>query len=185
MQTLESAKKDNQRVTANWEPLADLIDGVKICESKNVITNASYLTEYFRQDWEIVEHQIQHIIQVMLRPGVVTAWHMHKHQTDYVVVNTGMFKAVLCDGRDHSPTKGKVNVFNLSPMRPTLLVFPPGIWHGFQNLLNSQMSSFLSFSDRPYIYENPDEWRLPPDTPEIPYKFQVQGQCPEVVDTYH
>lgn len=182
METLQLAKKDNQRVTPDWNAIADQIQGVKVRESKNVITNVSYLTEFFRQDWDIAEHKLEHIIQVMLRPGVVTAWHMHKRQTDYLVVNTGMIKAVLCDGREDSPTKGKVSVFNLSPMRPTLLQFPPGIWHGFQNLLNSQMSSFLSFSDIPYIYEDPDEWRLPPDTPQIPYRFESQGQSPELVD---
>jgi dTDP-4-dehydrorhamnose 3,5-epimerase len=35
----------------------------------------------------------------------------------------------------------------------------------------------LNLVDRPYRYEDPDRWRLPPDTPEIPYRFTASGDA--------
>jgi len=55
-------------------------------------------------------------------------------------------------------------------MRPALLVIPPRIWHGIQNLSPST-STFVNYFDEQYAYDNPDDWRLPPDTEEIPYRF--------------
>jgi dTDP-4-dehydrorhamnose 3,5-epimerase len=55
-------------------------------------------------------------------------------------------------------------------MRPQLLVVPPSVWHGVQNL-STDVSAFVNFFDREYDYEDPDDWRLPPDTAEIPYRF--------------
>jgi dTDP-4-dehydrorhamnose 3,5-epimerase len=82
----------------------------------------------------------------------------------------GHMRVVLHDPRDGSPTRGQVDVFHLSPARPTLLAVPPWIWHGVQNLSNDP-SSFVNLFDRPYSYEDPDEWRLPPDSEEIPFTF--------------
>ena len=172
MRNIGAAKQDNQRVTADWNPLVDLIDGVKTREIKNAMSDHSYVTEYFRPDYELCcERPFQHVVHVTLCPGTITAWHMHKHKSDNIVAPTGMIKLVLYDGRKGSPTEGKINVFNMSPLRPMIVGFPPGVWHGFQNLLNSENSSFINISDGAYNYEKPDEWRLPQDTAEIPYTF--------------
>lgn len=172
MRNIESAKQDDQRVTSDWNPLTDLIDGVKTIEIKNAMSDHSYVTEYYRHTYDIChERPIQHVVHVTLCPGVITAWHMHKLKSDNIVVPTGMIKLVLFDGRKESSTEGKLNVFNMSPLRPMVVGFPPGIWHGFQNLLNSESSSFINISDGAYNYEQPDEWRLPLETPEIPFTF--------------
>jgi dTDP-4-dehydrorhamnose 3,5-epimerase len=172
MLNIESAKQDDQRVTPAWEPLLDLIAGVKTMEIKNTLSDHSYVTEYYRHNWDIChERPIQHVVHVTLCPGSITAWHMHKFKSDNIVVPTGMIKLVLFDGRKGSSTEGKVNVFNMSPLRPMVVGFPPGIWHGFHNLLSSENSSFINISDGAYNYEQPDEWRLPLDTPEIPFTF--------------
>jgi dTDP-4-dehydrorhamnose 3,5-epimerase len=64
-----------------------------------------------------------------------------------------------------------VNIFHLSDVRPTLVFLPPNIWHGFQNLL-SDVSMTLVHVDRMYQHEQPDSWRLPPDSDQIPYQFR-------------
>ena len=69
-----------------------------------------------------------------------------------------------------SATAGQLDVFHLSPARPQLLAVPPWVWHGVQNLAGG-VSSFVNMFDRPYDYDDPDEWRLPPDSQEIPYSF--------------
>jgi len=54
--------------------------------------------------------------------------------------------------------------------RPTLLVVPTGIWHGVQNLGSTDVL-MLNMPSNAYDYEDPDHYRLPFDTPEIPYSW--------------
>jgi hypothetical protein len=54
--------------------------------------------------------------------------------------------------------------------RPLLVVAPPGVWHGLK-ALGATPSLTLNLVDRAYSYETPDHWRLPPDTPEIPFSL--------------
>jgi dTDP-4-dehydrorhamnose 3,5-epimerase len=164
-----SARKDRHHITADWELVGDRIDGVAVREVKHVVTRNGLTTEVFRKDWGITP-EVMHVVHVMLRPGVVSAWHKHEHQTDHVFVVGGMLRVVLYDDRDGSPTNGRVDVFNVSQARPTLLVIPPGVWHGVHNVWH-EPSMFVNYFDREYRYEDPDEWRLPQDTDEIPYRF--------------
>jgi dTDP-4-dehydrorhamnose 3,5-epimerase len=157
-------------MTRDWEVRRDLIDGVQVREVRNVVTSNGITTELFRRDWGIVDYEIPQIIHVALRGGAVSAWHMHRHKTDHLFVVGGHLKVVLYDDRADSRTHGQVDVFMLSPMRPQLLVVPAAIWHGVENLSN-EVSTFVNFFDREYDYEDPDDWRLPPDTTEIPYRF--------------
>ena len=59
----------------------------------------------------------------------------------------------------------------LSLQRPTLVVVPPGVFHGVK-ALGSQPAMLINMVDHAYSYEDPDHWRLPEDTREIPYRFQ-------------
>jgi dTDP-4-dehydrorhamnose 3,5-epimerase len=165
-----SARKDPPHMTPDWEVRRDLIDGVRTREVRNVVTSNGITTELYRRDWGIVDYDVPQIIHVALRAGAVSAWHMHRRKTDHLFVVGGHLKVVLYDDRPASPTHGQVDVFLLSPARPQLLVVPPSIWHGVQNLSN-ETSAFVNFFDREYDYEDPDDWRLPPDTAEIPYQF--------------
>jgi dTDP-4-dehydrorhamnose 3,5-epimerase len=63
-----------------------------------------------------------------------------------------------------------VNVLQLSRARPTLVIVPPGIWHGLQ-AVGAEPGQFVNFFDHQYDYADPDDWRLPADTNEIPYGF--------------
>lgn len=166
-----SGEKDAQRVTRSWDTLEGHLDGVTVHEVKNIVTRNGHTTELFREDWQLISGgSVKHMIHVALRDKAVSAWHLHKLQTDHIFVVSGMVRLVLFDSRSDSSTRGQVEVMNLSPMRPSLVVIPPAIWHGLQNLLGEE-SSFINFFDREYVYEDPDEWRLPADSSEVPYRF--------------
>jgi dTDP-4-dehydrorhamnose 3,5-epimerase len=164
-----SARKDPHHITPEWELVGEHIDGVAVREVKHVVTRNGLTTEVFRKDWELTR-EVMHVVHVLLRPETISAWHKHEHQTDHVFVVGGMLRIVLYDDRDGSPTHGKVDVFNVSHARPMLLVIPPGVWHGIQNVWH-EPSMFVNYFDRAYSYEDPDEWRLPQDSDEIPYRF--------------
>ena len=167
---LKDAKKDKQTATADGKLTRTLLDGITPKETSNIITGNGITTEIYRPEWPIGPDQVRHIIHATLRANAISAWHVHEYQTDTIFVTNGSIKLVLFDDRPESTTRGDVNVFLLSRLRPTLITIPPGIWHGLQNM-ESFESSFINYFDRPYTYEDPDEWRLPLNTDKIPYRF--------------
>ena len=77
---------------------------------------------------------------------------------------------VLFDAREDSSTRGLVNEFRFGERRPGLVVIPPRVWHGVQNL-SPGPSTILNLVDQAYEYEDPDHWRVPADSPEIPFSL--------------
>jgi dTDP-4-dehydrorhamnose 3,5-epimerase len=80
---------------------------------------------------------------------------------------------VLYDARDDSKTKGRLMELHAGDVRPCLIVVPPGIWHGLQNLGNAD-ALVLNCPTEAYNYTDPDHYRLPYDSPEIPYVWKVR-----------
>ena len=163
--------KDAAHISPEWVLDQRLIDGVVVREIRSVITGNSVTTEICRSDWGIVDGSIKQTIHVAMRGNAISAWHQHRHRWDYIFVVGGHLRVVLFDPRDESPTKGQVDVFHLSPHRPQLLAVPPSVWHGVQNL-SADTSSFVNLFNEVYDYADPDEWRLPADTGQIPYVFR-------------
>ena len=168
------AKKDPQLITSDWQKLEELIDGVSVREVLHVPRDHGVITEVFRPEWDPTGLPVVHIYQSRLYPGALGAWSCHAQNTDRLFVNQGNIKIVLYDGRDESRTFGKLNELHAGDARPCLLVLPPGIWHGLQNL-GSQEALVLNMPTRPYNYEDPDHYRLPYDAPEIPYSWRSGG----------
>jgi dTDP-4-dehydrorhamnose 3,5-epimerase len=164
-------RKDHSHITPGGTVRAERIDGVVAREGSNIVTRNGHTTEIFSSPWGLPVEAVRHVIHVSLKPAAISAWHMHEAQTDQIAPVDGMLKLVLHDPRDDSPTKGQTDVFHLSPMRPTLVSIPPGVWHGVQNMLPAAFSSFVNLFDRPYEHGDPDEWRLPMRNDLIPYDF--------------
>ena len=167
---LKGATKDKQTVLPDGSVIRDLIDGVKLKPVNNIVTRNGLTTEFFRDEWSLWDGSPRQMIHVTFRAHAISAWHCHQFQTDNIFVTDGSLRLVLYDARPESPTRGKLSVLNLGRASPMLVVLPPNIWHGIQNLENAT-SGMINFFDRPYVYEDPDEWRLPLDTDQIPYRF--------------
>jgi dTDP-4-dehydrorhamnose 3,5-epimerase len=163
-------RKDAAHIDRDWVVDRALIDGVRCREVRNIVTANGITTELYRPDWGIVDGEVQQAIHVALRGGAISAWHQHRKRWDFLFVVAGHLRVVLFDPRDESPTRGQVDVLHLSPQRPMLTAVPPWVWHGVQNL-STGTSCFVNLFDRPYDYDDPDEWRLPADSPEVPYRF--------------
>lgn len=167
---IEGCTKDERSIASDWEPLRELIEGVKVKEIKNVPKENGFLTEIFRADWALDAGEVGQVFQVNLFPGGISAWHAHQFSTDRLFASLGLMKVVLFDARSSSPTHRLINEFRLGLMRPTLIVVPPGVWHGVQNI-SKESGCLINLVDRAYAYEDPDHWRLPFDSTEIPYSF--------------
>ena len=85
--------------------------------------------------------------------------------------NSGEMEIVMYDVRPDSPTKGLLSSIVLSEYHRKLVNIPAGIWHGNRNI-GSKDALVVNFPTQPYDHANPDKYRLPLDTDEIPYKFQ-------------
>jgi dTDP-4-dehydrorhamnose 3,5-epimerase len=167
---IEGCTKDERNIASDWEPLQELIDGVKVKEIKNVPKENGFLTEIFRADWELDEGHVSQVFQVNLFPGGISAWHAHQFSTDRLFASYGLIKVVLFDARSNSRTHKLINEFRIGLVRPTLIVVPPGVWHGVQNI-SKEPGCLVNLVDRAYAYEDPDHWRLPFDTSKILYSF--------------
>jgi dTDP-4-dehydrorhamnose 3,5-epimerase len=168
---LDGARKDSQSVTADWQPVGRaLIDGVIVRESRVVPKRNGLVTEVFRDDWFDQDARAGQVFIVQLDVGGLSAWHAHAETLDRLSVIDGAATLVLYDRRPGSPTHGLLNEFHLTARRPTTIVVPPRVWHGVRN--NGDSPCLLAnIPDRPYRYEDPDHWRVPSNTPSIPYRF--------------
>ena len=171
---LSGAKKDPQLITSDWRKLQELIEGVSVREVLHVPRDHGVITEVFRPEWDPTGLPVVHIYQSRLYPGALGAWSCHARNTDRLFVNQGNIKVVLYDAREGSQTSGTLNELHAGDARPCLIVLPPGVWHGLQNL-GSQDALVLNMPTQPYNYEDPDHYRLPYDTPEIPYSWKGGG----------
>ena len=106
-------------------------------------------------------------------PGVVKGWHYHKKQEDNFSVVKGMVKLVLFDQRADSPTYGEVNEFFLGEHNPMLIHIPPEVWHGFK-CIGEEEAIIVNVVTAPYDYDEPDEFRVPPHSDEIPYNWELR-----------
>lgn len=146
-----------------------MIDGVKLKSLKVAADERGHLMEIMRND----EPPFECFGQVYLTtnyPGVVKAWHLHQKQTDHICCIKGMIKVVLYDARCGSPTEGEINEFFIGEYNPCLISVPPGIYHGWKGI-SEEEAYVISVPTEPYNYADPDEFRLPPDTPDIPYEW--------------
>ncbi len=108
-------------------------------------------------------------------PGVVKGWHYHKVQVDNFVALKGMFKVVLYDGREESPTRGEINEFFMGIYNPILLQIPRLVIHGFK-AIGEEESIMLNIPTEPYKYDAPDEHRIDPHSTDVPYDWTLKDR---------
>lgn len=170
---ITAAKKDQQIISEDWQRLEATIEGVQVREVLHVPRDHGVITEVFRPEWDPTGLPVVHIYQSRLFPGAIGAWSCHTRTVDRLFVNQGHLKAVLYDGRENSSTYGAINEIHLGDARPALVIVPIGVWHGLQNLGSSDVL-VLNLPTVAYNYKDPDHWRLPYDTTEIPYKWSTR-----------
>jgi dTDP-4-dehydrorhamnose 3,5-epimerase len=148
-----------------------MIDGVKVKSLKFIPDERGRVMEIFRADDENFKKFGQVYITTTY-PGVVKAWHLHKKQTDVICCISGKLHMVLYDGRDESPTKGEVAEFDIGEQNPCYIIVPPYVYHGWK-CVSEKEAMVVNVPSEPYDHESPDEYRLPPDSKDIPYKWAL------------
>ncbi len=104
----------------------------------------------------------------LMYPGVIKAWHIHKQQTDWWYVGTGVLKIVLYDKRPESSTYRQIMEIMLGDYHDArVLKIPPGVAHGCK-CMSGPANLFYITS---HTYDPEDEGRIPHDDPEIGYDW--------------
>ena len=94
--------------------------------------------------------------------GTIRAFHKHKVLWDWFFISHGSAKFVLVDDREDSPSYKEMNTFVVCSRNPSLIVVPPGVYHGWMSLEDD--TQMISTASEVYNRENPDEVRIPPDS---------------------
>jgi dTDP-4-dehydrorhamnose 3,5-epimerase len=146
-----------------------LIDGVQVKQLKVLPDERGRLMEMLRADDKLFI-KFGQVYMTTVYPGVVKAWHYHKKQHDSFVVVRGMLKLVLFDNRDNSPTKGLINEFFMGDHHQILVQIPPMVYHGFKGISVDE-TIVINAPTEVYNYADPDEFRIPAHTTDIPYDW--------------
>lgn len=94
--------------------------------------------------------------------GTIRAFHKHKVLWDWFFISHGAAKFVLVDDRKDSPTYKEQEIFVIGSRNPSLIIVPPGVYHGWMSLEDD--TQMVSTASEVYNRENPDEVRISPDS---------------------
>lgn len=151
-----------------------MIPGVEIKPLVRHADDRGYLAELLRSDEKIFSGFGQANV-TLTYPGIVKAWHYHRLQDDLWACVSGMIRVGLYDLREGSETFGQTAELYLGDYSPQLVKIPIGVAHGY-TVLGSAPAILIYFVTKPYDREQPDEYRIPWDSPDIPFDWSVQNR---------
>lgn len=174
-QTLASAQRDRQTVTTDGKPVLDLIEGVSFREVTTHIDERGSLVEIYDTRWGWHPAPVVFAHCFTIRPGFVKGWGLHETHQDRYFILFGDMELVLFDPRPNSSTYGKINKILMSESNRRLVNIPTHVWHAEHNVGTADVV-VIDLPTEPYNHAAPDKYRLPIDTPLIPYSFgNAQG----------
>jgi dTDP-4-dehydrorhamnose 3,5-epimerase len=102
--------------------------------------------------------QINYSVQY---PGVVKAWHRHKHQTDFWMCLQGHIKV-----GGFRETDNTAWLLVIGEKRPGIMVIPPPLWHGAATV-GDERAGLLYYVTHAYNPQAPDEDRRAHDSVSV------------------
>ena len=145
-----------------------MIDGVVLRALETHRDERGFFREIIRVKDDFFEEGFGQWSHSLMYPGVIKAWHIHKQQTDWWYVGTGVLKIVLYDKRPESSTYRQIMEIMLGDSHEAkVLKIPPGVAHGCK-CMSGPANLFYITS---HTYDPEDEGRIPHDDPEIGYDW--------------
>lgn len=162
--------RDVQTVTPDGEPLRRLPHGTVLRDLVTHTDERGSVVELLDARWGVHPDAIVFAYSFTIRPGAAKGWGMHKQHEDRYAFLAGELELVLYDGREDSPTAGLEARIVLSEHHRRLLIIPRGVWHAERNI-GARDVVVVNFPTIPYDHANPDKYRLPLDTTELPVQL--------------
>ncbi|GAW29461.1 dTDP-4-dehydrorhamnose 3,5-epimerase family protein [Carboxydocella sp. ULO1] len=152
----------------------DTIAGVKVKKLIKHVDDRGFFMEILRDDDELLTRFGQASMSLTY-PGVIKAFHYHKKQDDLWFFPVGNAQVVLYDLRQDSPTYKMTNVFYMGEHNPILLTIPKGVAHGYR-VLGNEPAVIVYFTTESYDRNNPDEFRIAWNDPEIGFDWTTKNR---------
>lgn len=168
--TLAAAKKDGQLIKKDGKPVIPLIEGVSFKSLPTHSDARGSVVEVYDSRWDWHPDPLVFVYSFSIKPGFVKGWNLHKLHEDRYMILQGEMELVLYDPRPESSTYGQVNCIVLSDKDRRIVNVPINVWHADYNI-GTQDVVVVNMPTTPYDHENPDKYRLPIDSPLIPYSF--------------
>ena len=169
--SLEAASRDGPTVTPDGESTRQLLDGVTVRRSRTHADDRGSVVELFDPRWGWHPDPAITSYAFTLRPGRAKGWALHKEHEDRYFILQGEVELVMYDVRPASCTHGRLSRIVLSELDRCAINIPALVWHGTRNL-GAVEAVAINFPTVAYDHANPDKYRLPLDTPLIPYSFE-------------
>ncbi|MGB2850721.1 MAG: hypothetical protein WBC01_03545 [Solirubrobacterales bacterium] len=163
-------ERDRQTVDAEGVPTAALPAGVTFREAITHADGRGSVCEMFDRRWAWHDDELLFVYMFTVRPGAIKGWGMHERHEDRYFIQFGELEVVLYDGREDSETHGLVSTVMLTEHHRRLMNIPAGVWHANRNV-GARDAVVVNFPTIPYDHADPDKYRLPLDTEEIPYTW--------------
>lgn len=139
-----------------------MIEGVQNVNLIARVDDRGYLIEIVRATDPFLTRFGQVYLVGCFAKGTVRAFHKHRDLWDLFFISHGAAKFVLMDDRQDSSTYKEMNTFVTSARNPSLIVVPPGVFHGWMSLEDD--TQMISTATEVYDRDRPDETRIPADS---------------------
>jgi dTDP-4-dehydrorhamnose 3,5-epimerase len=147
------------------------IDMIKGVVMKDLVTHTDergFFREIVRATDDFFVEGFAQWSHSLMYNGVIKAWHLHRIQTDWWYVGSGVLRVGLCDMRPESSTHKKTMDFLMGDLQPSrVLKVPPGVAHGCR-AVQGPVNLFYITS---HVYNPDDEIRLPYNDPGIEFDW--------------
>jgi dTDP-4-dehydrorhamnose 3,5-epimerase len=165
--------KDSQTVDETGRELFAEIEGVEVVRVHPIADGRGSLTPFLSPAESFWREPVVYAYSVLIRPGRIKGWGMHRLQTDRYFVPAGRLRVVLHDGRTDSPSFGRYQELWFSEASAGLVRIPTGVWHADQNWGDTD-ATLVNFPTRPYDPREPDKYRVDPHGGEIPFDWTIR-----------
>jgi len=148
--------------------MISMIEDVTIRELKTHADERGFFRELIRITDDFFAEGFGQWSHSLMFDGVIKAWHLHRIQTDWWYVVSGVLRVGLCDMRSNSPTYKAVMDFLMGDLQATRIIkVPPGVAHGCKTV-QGPVSLFYVTS---HVYDPEDEVRLAYNDPAIDFDW--------------
>lgn len=146
-----------------------MIDGVMIKELVTHADERGFFREIIRVTDDIFSEGFGQWSQSLVYTGVTKAWHIHRVQTDWCYVVSGVLRVVIHDTRTDSITfRETMEILMGDHQVPQVVMVPPGVAHGYKCISGPAVIFYITSM----IYDPEDEGRINFDDPVIGYDWQ-------------
>lgn len=140
-------------------PIKTIIKDLEIAPLNVHVDDRGYLIEIVRATDPYIKKFGQVYVAGSTTRGTIRAFHKHNKLWDYFFIGHGSAKFAFYDDRKDSPTYKKTETIVLTQRNPSLIIVPPGIYHGWMALEDNTL--LISTASDVYNRKKPDEVRVP------------------------